>query len=1505
MSYPGGIAAKHGERYEAQWTVNCVLDMLRGNAESIDLEPIGPDGVGTEFVLGRKGKREYHQVKRRGSGRWSLTALKAEGVLTAFSAKLQAGAVTHFVSEQDANELRVLSERARNADDLADFLRHLGGDTWTQNFRTLASHMSLPEPETFSALRRIYVTVIDEEKLTTLNEAWVEPLIDAVPADVLADLADLVRNSVPGRLDTPDVWKVLSDKYGKTRRMWAEDEGLHALVHELNETYLNPLLGVRLTPPLDRPQVAEVRASLERDDLDGVLLTGSAGSGKSDVLLQTISDAKRNSWAVLCFRADRLEPTPTASGVGGQLGLPGSPVGVLAAIAQQRPSLLVIDQLDAVSLASGRVTGLWEALYTLICQARSTPQMKVLIACRQFDVDNDHRMRALTSDEHDLAALPLPSLDKEQVNIAVRAMGLDPAKLDDRKRTLLSVPLHLTLLEAIAGESDPLDFHTISDLFARFWRRKQRDADEHAGREVKWSSVIAAATDYMSDHLRLSVPASQFDSAGLLSDADALASENVLVPDAGAYRFFHESFFDYAFARLYLSSGKTIGDLLPADDQDLFRRAQVRQLLTQQRDTDYNSYVGALSELLTRDDIRFHIKQLTLTWLASVPEPQGNELAVLASILKTSDADDPRRILIWRVFGQPAWFDLALSEGALDRWLADPEPTTIDMAVQILSTVVNERPDDVLKLLRSHDDGGAYWRDRISYVVRFADVQSRRGLFDLLLDVLNRDAFLAGADHDAWLYGHALPEAQPEWAAELMKTLLMRATARARGDGEAHALYDASPLQHEYSAIEFVSKLGDTHPTVLLSVALPFMLDVIDSTLEDGTQSREEMADRLPVDRVWPYRLTDETYTFSDTLLAVVRQTLGDVAAKEPAAFMAWAEKLRARRDETSQYLLYYGLLGNPSEFATFAAAVLLDGLWRYRVEEKGDGFWVTHRLLAAIAPHLSTERLAELEGAILGFTTSYERTPHGARGRGRAELWLLSGLATGAISATAEKRLRELERKFPETKPEPPPGIIGGAITSPISVDSARRMSDADWLRAIAKHRERWEDKRSMDLVGGADQFANVLQELTQEQPERFAKLGLEMPPDTLETYIEHLLIGLLQPSGDTAPASLESVVKLCQYVAQLPDSPGARWLPRLVSGYAEDAIPADVLELVAQVATDNPDPQQDIWKVDAGGGKHYYGGDILGAGMNSARGAAAEAIARLVVVDESRVTLLAPAIAKLSNDPIAAVKACAAEAVYALMRWRRDEAISDLLALVDGPDRLLATRSMQQLMMAAIATHWTHVRPIVERMLASDEEEVRDAGGALASVAGLDETDAGDLLTSVLGDADARIRRGVAKVLAARAVSSRYRERCAAGLRKLFDDEDAGVREEAAKVFWRVQDRQLAELDAVSYAFLSSAAFQGNHQHFLHALNVSTADVIDLVLATADRMVSAYGEQLGDLRGRIGGDSRDLSNLLLRVLGTMDADRAKTNRALDMLDLMLGAGAWGVTEALETVER
>jgi len=49
MPLAGGAADKFGNRYEGRWTVWCMLDVMAERADSIRLEPPGPEGDGVEF----------------------------------------------------------------------------------------------------------------------------------------------------------------------------------------------------------------------------------------------------------------------------------------------------------------------------------------------------------------------------------------------------------------------------------------------------------------------------------------------------------------------------------------------------------------------------------------------------------------------------------------------------------------------------------------------------------------------------------------------------------------------------------------------------------------------------------------------------------------------------------------------------------------------------------------------------------------------------------------------------------------------------------------------------------------------------------------------------------------------------------------------------------------------------------------------------------------------------------------------------------------------------------------------------------------------------------------------------------------------------------------------------------------------------------------------------------------------------------------------------------------
>lgn len=69
-----------------------------------------------------------------------------------------------------------------------------------------------------------------------------------------------------------------------------------------------------------------------------LLVTGTAGGGKSAVLHETVDQLEADGWPVLALRLDRLDPFPTPLALDRLYDLDASPVTALAAAAQDRPS---------------------------------------------------------------------------------------------------------------------------------------------------------------------------------------------------------------------------------------------------------------------------------------------------------------------------------------------------------------------------------------------------------------------------------------------------------------------------------------------------------------------------------------------------------------------------------------------------------------------------------------------------------------------------------------------------------------------------------------------------------------------------------------------------------------------------------------------------------------------------------------------------------------------------------------------------------------------------------------------------------------------------------------------------------------------------------------------------------------------------------------------------------------------------------------------------------------
>ena len=1426
MPLPGGAADKFGNRYEGRWTVACMLDVMDERADSIRLEPPGTEGEGAEFVVLKGEVREYYQAKRQHvSGHWTISELERGSILHHFAEKLKDPTVhCVFVSGNAAFQLDELSERAKGAASWEEFdTVFLHADEKRKNFQQLCRCFGdIPETEVFVYLKRIWVETISETLLRSTVESRISALVEgdaAIVADVLAKMGlELVHHE----LTANDIWKHL-EKGGFRRRHWDQDPHVLAGVKEVNARYVNMLRAQAIRgdilPRNEAPSVLNLLKS--PSSRVGVLLTGQAGVGKSGVMLQVVEALLTSGIPILAFREDRLLPTQLPDDVGKQLGLPGSPANVLAAVASGGYCVLLIDQMDALSLASGRNTEVFDCVEEIIRQAQAHHNMRILLACRKFDLDNDHRLRHLTGPNGIAETVIVERLSEQTVRGVVSDMGLDATHLNARQLDLLSVPLHLKLLSEISEDAtvDALSFETVQDLYDRFWKYKQQVLEhERLHRPAQWTKVIYALCDYMHQHQRLTSPEVIVEEWGI--DADAMASENVLVRDGHQFAFFHEGFFDYCYARRFAGNGQNLLDLLLSDEQHLFRRAQIRQILLYLREVHFDRYVADLGAVLSSTDIRFHLKQVVFASLAGLSDPMEQEWDVLAQFVRVDVSDPMRGHLGGLLRGSTCWFQLEDSLGLVQQWLEDSDDILVDQVMWLLLGVQRQIPDRVAELVDSYVSKSELWNSRLLHLAVWADLSRGRQFLELFLRLID-EGVLDGA----------------------------------RGPG------------------------------VFAREVLPFMLEVL-----EGTASPR--SDGVWVDPVWQYRFSQGGHRIEDGLLHAMEVALSELPTKHPDLIRPLLKPMRESKFETVQYLMLRCFASNGASFADETVDFLCEKPERLMMGYIEDPYRVSRQLIESISPCCSDQKHRQLEEFLPGYYPAWERSKQGRREFGYAQFVLLSGIAAARRSAKVNGRLNELQRKFGKLEPEPPTFSKTGAVGSPIPDRAASKMTDEQWLGAISQYNSNeGMHERDGRFVGGARQLAQMLEGQVRQEPKRFAQLVLNFPDDTNPDYFKAVFRGLADADLDQG-----AVLAVCHRCHRIPGRPLGHWNCQPIANLAEESLPLDALDIVAWYATEDADPDKP-W------GPEDSGKAILTQGINTVRGKAAEAIAKLIHHDRNRVSYLQYYLEKMVQDPSTAVRSCVAQALLAVLRHERDLAVTLFQRLCDSDDQLLQTHYVERFLYFALQTNLHALTQVLSRMVNSGIPEVAATGARQACLAALDLEEAQPMAKLCLSGTEAQ-RIGAAQVMAANVKTATYRSFCEEALIKLFNDAAEDVRVAASDCFRQFEGDQLGRYDSLIGKFVESKAFPDNYHQLLRPMEQTTAKIPAVILSACERFINIAGPEAADIRTRQAGEVNSVIQLIMRVY-QQNSEKGVQARSLDLIDRLMELGVYGINEAMENFER
>ena len=1460
---PGGPAAKAGKRYEDLCLVLRVSELLEGRVSRIRPEPLGDLGLGVEYELDRDGVTWAEQAKSTADN-WTIARLEREGVLGAAQFHVGEGRRFRLVAAAQAGDLGTLAFRAEAAESLEEYIGSLG-DGRRDHFSRLAELWDVSEEEAWRILRGIDVKHFSLDALELSVATTVRLLFVDDPEVVIGALRGFFDSRVHRSFRAPAVWAYLEAR-GLGRRLIVGDQNV---IGRLRETLQRQLRRVDHAKPkridfVPRGDVDEVLAMV-RDPEGGqiVVVDGRAGSGKSVVVSDVAKVLDEEGWFVAVARMDIDTSTATADELGQRIGLTESPSVLLAGVSAGAPALLVIDQLDAVSTYSGRMADNFDAVDEVIGQISSYANIKVLLVVRTVDLKADPRLRRFLEPEQTVQRHTIGRLSAEDVRVHLEAHGI---QLPDSEVTveLLRTPLHLAVFSRLSDASRAsAAYTTLQGLYAQYTRELRLRVGSRVG-HLDWVGITGTLVTYMSDNEVLTAPEAVVDVADV-QEVEALKSESLLVSDDTGVAFFHESYFDFLFARSFIAAGHDLHSFLVESGQYLFRRAQTRQVLEHLAATNRERFTEVVVDLLTSEGIRPHLKAVVISVLRQI-QPTPADWATLNNIAWSSSPIAPKLVSLLRRRG---WFDAADSCGHWKGWLEDPERAKA--VVGQLTIAERQRPARVAELVRPHIGESDEWRRHLQ---RLISRSLEGGLIDLAVELIQSGQLddirsPIGGNTDFWRLLHSLTNDEPAGAARLIGAYLNRGLKRAK-QNHANDPFESGHLSEDSASVEVIVDTATNAPAEFVRHVLPFVteLAMVEQTPYEG---------ELPQGRRWHIRHLSSAYTVDDAVFTAVSAALEKLGVDSPEECAIAIEPLRAAESLELRFLACRALTA--MDDSDDAVGWLISDARNLSLGWTESSHWASRELIEKHSPACSPNLLARLEDLILSHAQRWETR----RWRGYSRYESLSAVDQSRMSEHARRKLGELKRRFPNSTLQPPKQSRAGTVNSPIRDSASKRMSDDHWLGALRKHTS--EDPYWIGdvAVGGAHQLASQsLGPRAKENPERFAKLALQFTDDIPTTAMNEVIRNV------AGALDTDLLADLCEHAHNVY---GPRVGPPVCSVISRAAEANPRLVALLNVYSNDPDPDHERARTKTDHGEYSFRGDLLTAGLNSTRGQAALAVASVLFSGNSHLTALLPALEALATDDILAVRVCAAEGVRALLNHSQDQALDLAERLFNAPIDVLDAQSSEQLLTHAVLREPNRFARVFAAALAGPAT-VATRAGRIWAIARWEDQLPEDIATDFRSLPPAA-RQGAAEVLAANAAA------VIDALPQIFNDAEPKVRQQAVRALLNLDRVAAADLQGLVDAFVQSPAFPDHMEFLFRGLTRISSRLPPNTIDACEQAVATAGEELTDMTTRRFAISRDLITVVLRLY--RQADRELRARCLDIIDQLTELDIYDLDRTIE----
>ncbi len=1233
----GGRTDKIGNQYENRYLAKLLLRLVEETICSIEVEPLGPDGDGVEYITQKStGEKVFYQCKASNNIKTHWTGTNLNNLKVFEKAKKHIGTNPnneyHFVSPLPYKEIASLCDRARMNHSAEDFLKHqLTNQSLRDIFADCEQYFGLSREKPEELKQLVFLLAHCYFELVPFNEDSnidMDSMVGHCFVGNASAARQLLENCVNTNkwfgieLTSLQIIEYMEDN-GFSIRNYGLDERIAPKIQTINETFwgrFSPINGCLIQRKATTEIVQYIKEGYS------IILHGRAGAGKSGCIEDVVKKLEDEQILYLRIKLDKYIPKTIADDYGKSLGLPESPVYCLQKISAGKPCVLILDQLDSLRWTASHSAAALAVCEEMIRQAfeinhSNSGNVSILFVTRTFDYKNDSGIKGLFIDGNRATEWKSVELDIFSKEETKENVGEDYDTLSPRLQCLLRTPSTLYIWSQLHKEERCKSITSVDKMMQQWWQQILQKIDTIGMPFDSVDSFVTEVADTMNKRGVFSLSKRNYISKNKI--IEALVSNGLLTENGERISFTHQSFLDYFLATESIKqiiSGETLVELVgDKNEQTPNLRYRLLSILRGLLEDDEVIFLEQSRIFLESENVRYYYKCAVFEAIAQYDEPSTNILEFTKEY-----------------FHQNVWHNFILqvvyygSSTFIENLNCESPFWMTEEGLSLLRSINCKNPDFVVRTLEPHcfnnpDDNYKILNCLCSDLADDSDE-----MYALKMKLLHEQPSLIPS---CWHMFYRSFKTSPERCIDCLQLLLLN-------------------HENEWKRIihfpenEVMKKFSKSNAEKIITILFPLLC-----TVTDGLASNIEKIKYDNSYEKWVNNRYNDGYLHQ--IVNIVKWSMNELCNSKPNKFLQLINKSDPSSALIGNEIVLSAIYNLPITYADDAISWMIQDFPSHIFDYTGktsDFLDATKRILNRFSPHCTLDLFQRIEELIVSWNDSVEKMLDIYKFRystnkskeygtvyyaywGHLQKSLLPTLCFERLTKNSKNLIRVLERNpWIRDKNYKSHTEIGAAKSVISPIDSyADKLSNKTWLSIIRtpeeKMKNHWgKETDSAYIEATPFTFASALGTVAETDPNRFASLSLQFPNDCCVGYISAILRALRIDDEDSC-AELPLTCEVIRKFSSIENESIKQLIAEIVEKRSKENWPQDILETIKNIAIE----PQEIKQKDK---ETPVARDLMDIMFNTPRGTAILAISKLLWNHKDLSDYFKDIVAKLSDD-------------------------------------------------------------------------------------------------------------------------------------------------------------------------------------------------------------------------------------------------------------------------------